>query len=391
MPKRARLQAVQTQQDPEVAAVYADARSLVPWPENPRKNDAAVPHIAESIKKFGFGAPIVARLANREIIAGETRWKAALSIGWRRVPVRFLDLSEELAHQLAVADNRLGELADWDWAKIHRVMERWDSDAIKRLGFSEKELKAVKQAVESAESPKTTDSAPPPSITPVTNVGDLWRLGNHRLLCGDATEAAHVKKAVGLLKPTLMVTAPPYDASQNWEAAYKLFTGDVAYVWHAGTAGSATETSLRSAGLLPRQQIVWIKQNFVVGRGAYQWQHEPCWYLVRKGGDARWCGDRAQSTVWQLQNTNPMGGSTEDMKTGHPHQKPVDCFERPMRNHGKPGDVVYDPFCGSGTAIVAAERSQRTAVVLEIDPAHCDVIVNRWQQLTGKRAKRTAV
>lgn len=390
MPKRATLKAVE-QQDIDIAAEYADPRSLVPWKDNPRKNDAAVPHIARSIKKYGFGATIIARRANREIIAGETRWKAALSLGLERVPVRFLDLSEEDAHQLAVADNRLGELADWDLAKVHRVMEKWDAEAIKRVGFSEKELKAVQRAVETAENASTADSNPPPPITPVTKQGDLWKLGNHRLVCGDATEPEHVRLALGTLKPSLMVTAPPFDAGQNWQAAYKLFTGDVAYVWHAGTAGGATETSLRAVGLLPRQQIVWIKQNIVVGRGAYQWQHEPCWYLVRKGSDASWCGDRAQSTVWQVQNTNPMGGAVDDMKTSHPHQKPLECFAKPMRNHGRPGDIVYEPFCGSGTAIVGAERTQRTCVALEIDPAYCDVIVNRWQTLTGKRAKRSAV
>lgn len=391
MPKRARLQAVAAVPDVDIAAEYVDPRSLVPWADNPRKNDAVVPYVASSIKKYGFGAPIVARRANREIIAGETRWKAALSLGLTRVPVRFLDLDEDDAHQLACADNRIGEMAEWDLPKIHRVMEKWDLEAVKRLGFTDKELKAVKQAAESTKSTTTSGSEPPPAITPVTKPGDLWKLGNHRLVCGDALEAKHVKLAVGSLKPMLMVTAPPFDAQQNWQEAYKLFAGDVAYVWHAGIAGSATETSLRATGLLPRQQIVWIKQNLVVGRGAYQWQHEPCWYLVRKGGDARWCGDRAQSTVWPVQNTNPMGGATDDMKTSHPHQKPVECFSKPMRNHGRPGDVVYDPFCGSGTAIIGAEQTQRTCVALEIDPAYCDVIVNRWQQLTGARAKRAAV
>lgn len=410
---RTRVAATKPDEDLESAAIWVDPRKLKPWAGNPRINDAAVDHVARSIREFGFATPIVARRANWEIIAGHTRWKAALQLGLSRVPVRFLELGEEQAHQLAIADNKLGELADWDLPQVHRVMQSWDVDAVKRLGFSDKDMRAIEKVARDAVKPPSSDTTPPPPSTPLTKPGDLWRLGKNRLLCGDACNPDDVRKALGALKPRLMVTAPPYGNDydpdwrvklsapneskskkkvvQDWTPAFRLFAGDVAYIWHAGNHAGMVEENLRSCSLLVRQQIIWMKQAFVIGRAAYQWQHEPCWYAVRKGLEARWCGDRDQSTVWQIANSNPLGGSQGDLKTHHPQQKPVECFSRPAANHGVAGDVIYDPFAGSGTAFVAAEKTDRVCVALEIDPANCDVIVNRWQVLTGGRAKLAAV
>jgi DNA modification methylase len=244
----------------------------------------------------------------------------------------------------------------------------------------------------------------------VTRAGDLWTLGTHRVLCGDATSAAGVACLFGSASPALMVTDPPYgveydpgwrdraglgktrqsgavanDDKVDWTAAYKLFPGDVAYVWHAGVHGSAVAAGLEAAGFRIRAQIIWAKQHFALSRGDYHWQHEPCWYAVREGKSSRWSGNRAQSTLWQVTNLNPFGGSTEKA-TGHGTQKPVEVMRRPIANNSVRGAIVYDPFLGSGTTLIAAETTDRSCYGLEIDPAYVDVIVRRWQQLTGKSA-----
>ena len=400
------------------AAEWVDPSRLKPWAGNPRKNQP-VDAVMESIKLYGFGEPIVARRANFEIIAGHTRWKAAMKLMLARVPVRLLDLDEEKAHALCLADNRLGELADWDMPALHAALAKMEPFDIKTLGWNEKELRAVEKAARVASQPAGDEQAPELPEHPVTQPGDLWKLGDHRLVCGDATNAKHVALACGGKTPFLMVTDPPYglqydpewrtranaaqvgdtktapvanDDRGEWHAAFALFGGDVAYVWHAANYCGVVEEGLRFARLPVRQQIIWVKQQFVFGSSTYQWKHEGCWYAVRKrrAVDPQWCGDRNQTTVWEIQNSNPMGGFADDMRTRHATQKPIECMARPMRNHGSVGMVVYDPFVGSGTSIVAAQQLERVCIALEIDPACCDVIVDRWQKLTGGKAKRAA-
>lgn len=383
------------------AAIYMDPRVLVPWKDNPRLNDAAVPHVIESIKAYGFGEPILVRGENFEIIAGHTRWKAAIQMGLKAVPVRTMDLDAEKAHELAVADNRIGELADWDMPKVHRILQSWDSEAIKRACFSDQDIRKISKAAQEAVETPDIDSVPPPPKAAITKPGDLWVLGRHRLVCGNATDPKHVKLAMGTHKPFMMVTdlpgkdeaVKPDESMTDWSEAYELFNGEVAYVWHGAKTSSLVEAGLRANGLSVRSQIIWVKQIAVLGRSDYHWRHEPCWYAVRKGKgvDVRWAGDRTQNTVWDIQNSNPMGGKKDDMKTGHPQQKPVECMARAMRNHGQSGDAVYDPFCGSGSTLVGAEQLDRICIALELDPAYCDVIVDRYQSLTGQRARRSAM
>jgi DNA modification methylase len=138
-------------------------------------------------------------------------------------------------------------------------------------------------------------------------------------------------------------------------------------------------------GFRIRAQIIWAKQHFAMGRGDYHWQHEPCWYAVREGKSSHWCGDRTQSTVWEVPNLNPFGGSKEEPATGHGTQKPIELMRRPILNNTQRGEIVYDPFLGSGTTLMAAELTDRVCYGLEIDPRYVDVVVKRWQQLTGKR------
>ena len=166
----------------------------------------------------------------------------------------------------------------------------------------------------------------------------------------------------------------------DWQAAFDLFPGAIAYVWHAGKFAGTVQHSLEAAGFIIRSQIVWGKSRFVISRGDYHWQHEPCWYAVRKGRSSHWQGDRAQSTLWSVPNGK--------LDTVHSTQKPVEVMRRPMINHLLPGDAVYDPFVGSGTSIIAAESLHLKCLAIEIEPKYCDVSVARWEMITGKKATR---
>jgi DNA modification methylase len=239
--------------------------------------------------------------------------------------------------------------------------------------------------------------------------------GQHRVLCGDSTAKSDVLRLLtpesGIPQPFLMVTDPPYgveydpawraehdgggrhatgkvanDDRIDWAPAYALFPGDVMYVWHAGVYAAEVAAGILATGFQIRAQIIWRKQHFVFSRGAYHWQHEPSWYAVRKGQSAHWYGDRTQSTVWDVPNANPHGGSGQAEQTGHGTQKPVELFRRPILNHTKVGEAIYDAFLGSSTAVIAAEVTGRVCYGIEIDPAYVDLGVIRWQNLTGKQA-----
>ena len=171
------------------------------------------------------------------------------------------------------------------------------------------------------------------------------------------------------------------DDRADWREAWALFPGDVAYVWHAGIHARTVAESLEVCGFAIRAQLVWVKTRFVLSRGHYHWQHEPCFYAVRNGGESRWQGARDQSTVWQIASRGD-----DDDATVHGTQKPVECMLRPILNNSARGDAVYEPFAGSGTTIIAAEKSGRRCFGMEIEPRYCDVTVERWQNFTGKRA-----
>jgi len=251
-----------------------------------------------------------------------------------------------------------------------------------------------------------------PPIIPVSRLNDLWWCGVHRVLHGDATNAEHAARAQGDLRPQLMIIDQPYGVGLNpiwreeaglgsvvqtgqvanddrvdWSAAHRLFHGDVAYVWHAGIHSGPVAAGLQEAGFEIRAQIIWTKPHFVLSRGSYHFQHEPCFFCVRKGARSHWRGDRTQSTVWPVATLNPFGGKNpEETATGHGTQKPIELMRRPILNHTEPGEAVYDAFLGSGTTLAAAELTGRVCCGLEIDAKYVDLIVCRWQQLTGKVA-----
>lgn len=175
------------------------------------------------------------------------------------------------------------------------------------------------------------------------------------------------------------------DDRADWSEAYSLFPGHIVYVWHGSLHSSEVAQNLESCGFKIRSQIIWAKNNLVIGRGDYHWQHEPCWYGVR--GTGNWCGDRKQSTLWKIENMHRTQGKVDDGKTNHSTQKPVECMRRPILNNSSPGQAVYDPFLGSGTTLIAAEETGRICYGMEISPVYVDVIVQRWENFTGKKSE----
>jgi DNA modification methylase len=252
------------------------------------------------------------------------------------------------------------------------------------------------------------EATPEPPGMPVSRPGDIWQLGPHRIACGDSTDPRVVHRLLSTYAPKLMVTDPPYgveydanwrneanwkegnhggraigavsnDDRADWSAAWKLFPGDVVYVWHATMFGTVVQASLEAAGFAIRSQIIWAKNNFAIGRGDYHWQHEGCWYGIREGATSHWAGDRKQTTLWSIDKP-------QKSETGHSTQKPVEAMRRPMLNNSQPGEAVYDPFLGSGTTIIAAETCGRVGLGVELEPGYVDVGVKRWQEFAGKQA-----
>ena len=231
-------------------------------------------------------------------------------------------------------------------------------------------------------------------------MGRLTMKARHRLKCGDSTNESDVAECLGGTVPFMLVTDPPYgvnydptfrsnnrtgvvtnDDRASWQATYRLFGGQVAYVWHGGLHVVTVAEDLLACDFELRAMIIWMKPALVMGRGHYHWQHEGCFYAAK--GTAKWCGDRTQSTNWQIDHVHPTLGTTDDGQTRHGCQKPVECMARPIRNHGGPEDDVYDPFVGSGTTIIACEQLGRRCRALEVDPGYVDVATTRWQNLVG--------
>lgn len=383
---------------------------LLPYSRSLRKNDHVIAQMVASIQQFGFKIPILTR-SDGVVVDGDLRIKAARRLGMTEVPAILCDeWSEAQVKAFRLMANRSASWAEWDLELVS--LELQDLKAIdfdlSLTGFDAVEIDEMLFGNEEA---KEDDVVPELPAEAVTRTGDLWLCGTHRVLCGDATEPDAIAILFGTIKPALMITDPPYgveydpkwreraglghtrqsgvvanDDQVDWTAAYRLFPGDVAYVWHAGLHAGEVAGGLEAAGFHIRSQIIWAKQHFALSRGDYHWQHEPCWYAVREGKTSNWNGDRTQSTLWQVANLNPIGGSSDEAITGHGTQKPVELMRRPIMNHTERGSVVYDPFLGSGTTLIAAELTERVCFGLDIDQLYVDVIVRRWQQLTGKSA-----
>lgn len=389
--------------------------SLVPYARNARTHSPEqVAQIAASIQEYGFTVPVLID-PKGNLIAGHGRVMAAKSIGLDEVPVMVAKgWSAAKRRAYVLLDNKLALNAGWDddLLKLELSELRSEGFDIGSLGFDAAELAGILDV--KPEGLTDPDETPEPPADPVSRRGDIWTLGRHRLMCGDSTSAEDVARLLDDAKPHLMVTDPPYgveydadwrnhaarkspgmgnrhigagavgkvenDDRCDWREAWALFSGDVAYCWHAGRHASSVQESLEAVGFEIRCQIIWAKQQFAIGRGDYHWKHEPCWYAVRKGKPGHWSGDRKQTTVWDIDKP-------QKSETGHSTQKPVECMRRPIENNSKPGDAVYEPFSGSGTTIIAAEMTGRRCLAVELSPAYVDVAIKRWQDFTGEKAR----
>ncbi|AMV25251.1 DNA adenine methyltransferase YhdJ [Gemmata sp. SH-PL17] len=385
-------------------------RSIKPYENNPRSNDTAVTAVVASIRAFGFRQPIVVDECD-VIIVGHTRYRAALELGLTEVPVHVArGLTPEQARAYRLADNQTATLATWDDDRLaHELVALQSADFdLSLTGFPEDELLRHLTAPPT-EPTGDPDDVPEPPADPVTRPGDLWLLGRHRLLCGDATKPDDLARLLPDGPAHTLLTDPPYNVAYSGKTAdaltianddmsaeqYRTFLasalgtalrhlspGGAFYVWHADLAGLDVRLACASAGLTVRQCLVWVKSALVLGRQDYQWRHEPCLYGWADGAPHTWLSDRAQTTV--LEFDKPARNAD------HPTPKPVALFEYLLQNSCPKGGVVLDPFAGSGTTLVAAEQTGRTAALVELDPRYCDVIVSRFESRTGKSAERIA-
>ena len=381
---------------------------IIPYACNPRRNEQAIATVAASIHEFGWRQPIVVDEA-MVVLAGHTRLEAARKLGFKTAPVHVAKgLTASQARAFRIMDNRSSENAEWDKDLLNlELADLLEADFDLGLtGFTDDELNVLMSSLDEGTGPQEgEDDVPETPEDPVSRSGDLWLLGKHRLLCGDATVATDVELLLGDVKPQLMVTDPPYgvdydpgwrnkagaaatkrtgkvlnDDRADWREAWALFPGDVAYVWHGALHATTVADSLEASGFNIRSQIIWAKDRLVLSRGDYHWQHEPCLYAVKKTGKGHWAGDRKQTTLWQIANKD------QDVETVHGTQKPVECMRRPILNNSSQGQAVYEPFMGSGTTLIAAETTGRVCYGIELNPAYVDVAVQRWQQFTGKHA-----
>jgi len=396
---------------------------LVPYLRNPRKNDAAVDRMCRSIREFGFKIPCLVR-SDGEIIDGHLRLKAARKLGITEIPVILCDEwtpAQVRAFRLLV--NRSVTWADWDEELLAvELQEIQDADFdLSLTGFDAGEIDKLLVL----DDEEKANAAPPLPATPVSQVGDLWHLGPHHVLCGDASSAETVERLLGERKPRLMVTDPPYgieldsewrdraglngcgpaepsymkkrtaghtettisgDTRADWSEAFALVPSiEAAYVWHASKFTREVLDGLLRIGFLHHQQIIWDKGRTVLTRTHYWFQHEPCWYVRKK--NAPWYGKAGEnSTIWASASPKFIMGVSDEDKFHHPTQKPVELMRRPILNHLRRGELVYEPFLGSGTTLAAAELTERVCYGIELDPKYIDVVVQRWQFLSGEKA-----
>lgn len=382
----------------EMQVVTRRLEEIRPYKNNPRKNDAAVDAVAKSIRQCGYVAPIIVD-ENGVILAGHTRLKALRKLGRKECLVIVREgLTDEQKRKYRLLDNKTGELADWDFDLLAGELEDLDfGDLDLDWGLPDDDAEPAVEDDYEVELPEAPKSKP----------GDLYKLGRHRLLCGDATIAEDIARLMGDAQADLLLTDPPYGVDYTgatkdalkiendnlkgdaftefltsaFEAADTVMKpGAAFYIWHANQKQVEFISACKQAGWDVRQVLIWAKNAFTLGRQDYQWQHEPCLYGWKGGAAHLWASDRKQSTI--LQFDKPLRNAE------HPTMKPVALFDYQMRNNTKHGQIVLDTFAGSGTTIIAAEQNGRTAYCMELDPRYVDVIVDRWEKFTGEKAKR---
>lgn len=388
---------------------------LLPYARNARTHsDEQVAQIAASIAEFGFTNPILAG-SDGVIVAGHGRLAAAQKLGLEVVPVVVLDhLTPTQRRALVIADNRIAENAGWDDAMLRiEITALQDDDFdLSLTGFDADALAELMAGDEHDGEGQTDDDAVPEvSETPVSRPGDVWLLGGHRLLCGDSTVVASYEQLLKGEPVDMVFTDPPYNVNYANSAKDKMRGKDRAilndnlgdgfydfllaaltptvahcqggiYVAMSSSELDVLQAAFRAAGGKWSTFIIWAKNTFTLGRADYQRQYEPILYGWPEGKQRHWCGDRDQGDVWNIKKPQK-----NDL---HPTMKPVELVERAIRNSSRPGNVVMDPFGGSGTTLIAAEKTGRQARLIELDPKYVDVIVRRWQDWTGQQATREA-
>lgn len=389
---------------------------IKPYPGNPRKNNGAVDAVARSIEEFGFQQPIIVD-TDFVIACGHTRHRAAEQLGLEKVPVIVAhDLTPAQIKAFRIADNKTAELAEWDYDLLPLELSdlqglNFDLDL---LGFSETDLAKLLNA-DLQEGLTDPDETPEPPDEPITQLGDLWLLGEHRLLCGDSTSVDDTLHVMNGEKAALVATDPPYlvdytgdrpnDSGKDWSDTYReidikdadgfftqLFTcvleviapKAAIYCWHAHKRCGVIQRVWEQLGILDHQQIVWVKPTSVFGRVYWHFRHEPCMMGWVRGSQPDHDGRHEIDSVWNVD----WEGKSRIVGNEHPTQKPVELFTRPMRKHTHPGDVCFEPFSGSGSQLIAAEQLGRRCYAIEIAPRFVDVAVQRWEQFTGKKAER---
>ncbi|MFK7973663.1 MAG: DNA modification methylase [Rickettsiaceae bacterium] len=383
---------------------------LKEYEHNPRQisNDDFA-KLVKSIKQDGYHQRIIVNQDN-VIIGGHQRKKALLEAGLKEtdtlevlIPDR--NLNEEELDRINIRDNlSFGEY------NLDILANRFDADTLVDFGMSSDMLVGFgdDELLAAAEDSSSSEELP---TEPKSKLGDVYILGKHRLMCGDSTNPQHVDKLLNGKNPILMLTDPPYgvnykpewrnearegndsknlgkvlnDDRSDWSEAYSLFTGDIAYIWHSSSYTHKFAETIENSGFDLINLIIWNKQHFVLSRGDYHHKHEPCWYAVRKSQKVKhnWQGRRDQATVWDIDNHN-YGAREKEEQTGHGTQKPLECMLRPILNNSKKGQSVYDPFGGSGTTLIACQKSDRNCYMMELSPVYVDIIINRWEKETGK-------
>lgn len=365
---------------------------LKPYEKNPRRNDASVEYVANSIKEFGFKVPIV---IDRDgvIVAGHTRYKAAKKLGMEKVPCIVADdLSEAQIKAFRLADNKVGEFSEWDLNLLGS--ELGDLSNIFNFDMADFGFLPDADLVPAGDDDEFDADAVAGSIEdPVTELGDLFVLGGHRLICGDSvmdlylTDPPYNVNYTGFTKDKLTIQNDSMDSSQFLAFLTDAFVaadsvlkpGAAFYIWHASSeVRNFADAITNIPGWMFKEYLVWVKDKFTLGRQDYQWRHEPCWYGWKEGSAHYFINDRTQSTVLEFDKPQRNGE--------HPTMKPVELFELQVNNSSRAGENVLDSFGGSGTTIIACEKTGRHGFSAELDPKYCDVIVERWMNLSKKEA-----
>lgn len=401
----------------KAAAIRQERRridELNPAVYNPRKQlkpgDAEYEHLRRSIETFGYVDPIIVN-ADGTVIGGHQRLSVLTDLGYTDVDVAVVDLSKNDEKALNIALNKIA--GEWDDEKLAAIFQdlQIDDYDVTVTGFDEDELADILATAIHAETVEDddfdSDGALDAIKEPTTKLGDIWQLGRHRLLCGDSTKAEEVTKLMGGERADLLLTDPPYNVAYEGKTAdaltiqndsmedaeFRQFLRDAFraadanmkpgasfYIWHADSEGYNFRGACHDIGWRVRQCLIWAKNTMVLGRQDYQWKHEPCLYGWKDGAAHLWTSDRKQTTVLNFDKPSRSGE--------HPTMKPVPLFAYQIDNNTKPGAAVLDLFGGSGTTIIACEQTGRTGFLMELDPRYCDVIVQRWEKLTGRKATK---